>query len=635
MCGVIVSLVLIPVYVTGGGEEEGLAQIGVGNVVGKKRLWAGLIIDWVVCGVFLWRLWKGYGEFAELRRRYRKGVNPGNYAVVVQDIPNEFNSTKGIREFMEGFVPGLVSEVVRVRDAGFLVKYRGKFDKAVGSREKAEWVKENKGEGKAMMKPGVCGMCMCWKRKVDGVEYWYGEQMKWQTAIESGRQHVKRTHAAIVLLATRKAASFVSQSNFAGNSYEWNVSRAGEPKDVHWDAFKIPRWQVPWRKAAVLIVVMLLTLFWMVPVALVTGLASGDALTNNAAFSWLEPLFKSKAVGGLISGLLPSIILSVFLALVPTFIRMMVKQERLHSLHHIDAKTRTYYYIFNIFGQFLFILAGGAILEKLDEIREDPGQIPDLLASSIPKNAIFFATFIILNTFVPFGKELAAPARVIVRWLKLKFLAKTERQRRAVEAGGGDFPYYKAYGLTMLVSLLGVIYMSIAPVVSLCAMVFYLFAYPVYKYEVCYTTYRGWDGGGYDYRGAYWGIVVGLVVKQLTMIGYYGVKKSPAHVILSVIPLVIIAFVSVFCVRRFGRVVKHGSLADLVNDEGKGVPSVYLGQYEHPGLKEIGEVKNLNGIVPFDADYVDGDESDYTGDDPMNDDVEALKPSYRKEKIVE
>jgi calcium permeable stress-gated cation channel len=593
--------------------------------VRDARLWATLLCEYFVAAVVVFFLHRDYARYAEYRREYRTVENPANYSVVVHDIPEGMNTEVAVRDRFELMLPGQVSEVVMARKNSAGIKAEALLVGVISKKERAEFLVSTTGASPEH-RPGCCGALMCWKPKVNSVDFFTQEKERLEAAIADEAASAPNARSAIVVFNNKRAASLIAQANQGTNADEWTVFRAGEPDAVHWPAFHIPGYQAVWRSLAVIAFVFFLTFFWMIPVAIITGLASLEKLTSLGAFKWADGIRDlSPAVVGLIENALPAIILSVFLSFIPTFIRLAVSHTRLHSLHLIDSKTRNYYYIFTIFASFVFIVLGSAALNELKAMIDNPGSIPTLLANAIPKNSLFFTSFILVSTFIPLSLQLLNPSRLIIRWLKLK-IAKTERERRAAEETGSVFEYFRAYGAVMMMSLLGITYSTLAPLVTLTALIYIAISFVVFKHNIVFASHRKWDGAGWDYPGAFWGVAAGLLIKQLTMVGVLALYEGAGQSVLALPPAIFTILFGVWCQHRFARVSLHGSLHDQYTEASKAdeIPARYAGLYLQPGMS-VPPYVNLSGMQdPMDV-YAEEDETGMNSDDAI---LATVKSEY-------
>lgn len=91
------------------------------------------------------------------------------------------------------------------------------------------------------------------------------------------------------------------------------------PNEVVWKSLKVSWWQRVVRRMAVIGFITALVVFWAIPVAFV-GLISN--ITYLEGFSWLHWLTKiPTAIMGVISGLLPAVMLAILMSLVPIVMR--------------------------------------------------------------------------------------------------------------------------------------------------------------------------------------------------------------------------------------------------------------------------------------------------------------------------
>lgn len=91
------------------------------------------------------------------------------------------------------------------------------------------------------------------------------------------------------------------------------------PDEVIWKSLSVSWSQRVLRRFAVLAFIAALVVFWAIPVAFV-GLISN--VTYLETFSWLHWLTKIPSkIMGIISGLLPSVALSILMSLVPIIMR--------------------------------------------------------------------------------------------------------------------------------------------------------------------------------------------------------------------------------------------------------------------------------------------------------------------------
>eukprot|EP00168_Porphyra_purpurea_P011546 TRINITY_DN292_c0_g1_i5.p1 TRINITY_DN292_c0_g1~~TRINITY_DN292_c0_g1_i5.p1 ORF type:complete len:799 (-),score=236.19 TRINITY_DN292_c0_g1_i5:132-2528(-) len=635
--GVIVA-VLLPIYGTGPFKDLpekdaegystlktlGIQIVTLSNISADDwRVWATLLADALIAGVVWLLVRRDIKGYADARRRYRSARdNPSNYAIVVMDIDEESCSESQVFEYWNRLFPGQVVSVHYVHGDAKLLKKKARFLDAVTRRERAEWGMANDpklGGQRPTHKVGTCACCNRSAQEVDSIEHWSGQQTHYYDKI--GHYQISKfpkqtpaTRSAIVVFATRRAAADAAQTNYARFQQSWKTSRAAEPDAVNWPSLSIKGATVDVRKLISFISIMLLTFFWIVPVTFLQGLANLEELSELPAFSWLVfvnnlPVF----IKGLISGYLPPLILAVFLSLIPVFIRLLVGIQRQHALGTVDALQRNYYFNFLLFSNLIFVALSGSIITYLRQLIDDPGSIVTLLASSIPVQSTFMINFILLLALSQVPLSLLQLGRWIVRWIFRKFLCKTIRQLRNADDGGCFFQYFRFYAWGMIVSTMALVYSTIAPLIVAAAALYFFTSYWVNKYCLLYTIRNPYESGGKLLKGAFTGIMIGLLLKQIVMAGVLSLKKQPVPAALEGILILLTVSFMYFIYTNYMRVAKHGSVLQVEESvEREGVPDMAADwippAYVSPGFKPLPvEVPNLNGVddVNEEAFYAD------------------------------
>lgn len=579
--------------------------------------------------------------------------------MLVQDIPKHSCSESSVRKYWERLFPKEVARVFFVQDARRLEKIKKRFWQAVEKREVAELkahraaqkegfcglkksdqpVPENIQEGSSEQmshssmdtdsesptlppptieeapgtkpKPRLLGAP---RNAQAAVQYWRALQTEY--SVQVAEQQCKKdeadfpaTRSAIVVFTTRYAASIAAQTNFSRRENEWRVCRAPEPEAVDWAQMAVNGSSVYVRQAATALLSTGLTLFWIVPVTAVMGLANLSKLAQieingNKPFLFLEDVKNwSEITTGFIESWLPSLILIVFLNIVPKVFELFVSISRIPSKAKQDSMVRDWYFVFVTFSNFLFVAFAGTLLEELAAIIDRPARTVEILASNIPKQAAFMMNFIILSALSEAPRELLQVGRVGGRWAKLAFGPKTDRQREKIDCGDPEMNYVKFYAFSQLVSLLGIVYSTIQPFIIPCCMAYFGISYVVFKYNLSFSLHNEYEDGGRMYGGALYAVWLGLFAHLLTMIGVFGLNKSPAQSALIIIPTVLSVLYLLHCRKSFDRVIEHGSALETqdVVDGLEGPDFICKGlleSYLHPGFEELPrDVENKSGVL--------------------------------------
>ncbi|PXF49995.1 CSC1-like protein [Gracilariopsis chorda] len=623
------AVVLLPVFYTADHLETssdadtvGVQNFSLSNVDpdDKWRFWVVLAMDYIVLIVTSYLIHREFHVYAKHRKNYRSSVNPANYTIIVQDIPEQTCSEHAIYDYWNNLLPNQIARVYFVRDGSKLITKHKKFWLAVKKRERAEWDLEFNEKLNGRRPTHKVGFCSCRQdASRDSINYWAEQQHHYANKIalhqqESGLHLSPSTRSAIVVFKTRRAASDAAQISFARTAGEWRVVRAPEPNAVNWGALSIPGWQTGIRTAVMIVASILLIIFWIIPLTFIMSLVNLQNLSEleirgKQPFSFLDSVLGwNSALLGLIESLLPVIILSVFLSLIPTFFRIFVSISRVTSLAKVDMYVRDWYFTFVVFSNFLFVIVAGSLLEKLVEITRSPEKAAEFLASSAPKNGAFMMNFILLKALSETPQAILQIARVVVRWIILKYIARTTREKNDVETGSTTFSYLRYYAMAQLVALLGLIYSTISPFIIPIAFAYFAIMYIVWKYNLCFSMHNEYEDGGRMYGGALYSLWVSMFLHFVTMIGIFGVNGNPAQSILVILPAVFSVVFLFYCRRTFSRICEHGSVLEtqIVMEEQNGADIIsdeLAVKYIHPGFEPLPDpIENLNGVNDKDGD---------------------------------
>lgn len=100
--------------------------------------------------------------------------------------------------------------------------------------------------------------------------------------------------------------------------------------------------------------------------------------------------------------------------------------------------------------------------------------------------ATFFITYIMVDGWAGIASEILRLKPLVIFHLKNMLLVKTERDRvKAMNPGSVDFP--ETLPSLQLYFLLGIVYAVVTPILLPFILVFFAFAYLVYRHQVSYS----------------------------------------------------------------------------------------------------------------------------------------------------
>lgn len=172
----------------------------------------------------------------------------------------------------------------------------------------------------------------------------------------------------------------------------------------------------------------LLVIFWSIPVAFVGAISNVKSLINIIpAFSFLNNL--PPQIFGVVSGLLPVILLAVLMALLPIILRLAAKFAGDPTLSVVELSVQNYYFAFQVVQVFLVATIGSAASASVQTIIAKPTSAASLLATNIPKANNFYLSYFVLQGLGIAGSGLAMIVGLAIFFVLGKLLDKTARKK--------------------------------------------------------------------------------------------------------------------------------------------------------------------------------------------------------------
>jgi len=640
---------LMPVYATGPNKNreesdpryiDGVLVLSMSNLDSDSnaKLWVTWIVEVFIMIIVYSFYYSDFQRYSFYAQKDLASRAPKAFAVIIYDVPERLRRSEIIYSIFDRIYPGEVASARILQVVPEALKKKMAYTGALTNRELAIWrtnAASNHEQPTIRPKAEGAGPCGGKGEPRNAVEYWHEQEQQLRTEHEIlVKQYAEAaptvfedslnigageklptddteytsasTRVAIVMFKTLHTASQAAQTQIWYRPGEFIVKRAPEPAAINWPKLmRSKKTDLP-AKMIVLGIVVLICLFWGAISVAISALGNLTALSQVSGFQWLEPVLTWPAwLLGLIEGFLPPLLLMILAKLAPVIFRVMLNMCRYLWLMEIEIAVRNYYYLFLFLTSFVFILVSGSILSQLQTLIENPTQILDILATSIPAQALFFLNLVLQSSFIGFPLQHTQLPRVLLRWILLLVVRpKTDRQRQKIDLGPGHFfLYFKFYALSMLTSLIAIVYSSIAPLINLFAAVYFLIAYWVCKHEIAFTHIVPFQSGGLMWRGCFWGLMINLFFKQLCMIGLFSVFKAPVQAALEAIFLLSSIFLAVLVHKRFSRLSRHGALMSVFDSYGSTIGKEdeiaprYLKAYTYPGLVPIQDPTNLSGVT--------------------------------------
>ncbi|PQE22887.1 hypothetical protein CJF30_00008498 [Rutstroemia sp. NJR-2017a BBW] len=297
------------------------------------------------------------------------------------------------------------------------------------------------------------------------------------------------------------------------------------PNDVLWDNMSIKWWEAWLRTAVITSVVVGMILLWSLPVAWTSSLAQISYLVGTT--SWLKWLkFIPEKVLQAIAGVLPALVLSILLSLVPTILGYLAFVQGSQTGNERQGIVQTYYFAFLFVQVFLVVSISGSAVTTFSATASNITSIPETLAGQLPKAANYFFSYMILQAFSVSSGTLLQLSTLILWFVLPKFFDSTARQKWARNtrlpsvSWGSFFPVYTNFACITLV------YCVVSPIIIIFAIITFTLLWIANRYNMLYVSRFRIDTGGLLYPRAINQTFTGLYVMELCLIGLFFLTRD-------------------------------------------------------------------------------------------------------------
>ncbi|KAI7976757.1 hypothetical protein EIK77_009988 [Talaromyces pinophilus] len=595
--------ILFPINATGGAGNSQFDILSMSNVKNKARYFAHAFVGWIFFGFVFFLVTRESIFYINLRQAYAFSPAYANRlssrTVMFSSVPQDYLDEKKLRRMFGG---ERVKNVWIATDTSKLEEKVKDRDDAAMKLEGAETalIKQANVNRIKALKKNPAGdeqleatadhtesgsVAARWVKpkdrpthrlkfligkKVDTIDWARAEIERLNPEIEEEQaKHraadAKKVSAVFVEFYNQNDAQDAYQSVAHNQPLHMAPRYIGvDPTQVIWSNLRIMWWERVVRNFATIAFICALIIFWAIPVAFVGSISNIDSLI--AKLPWLGfindvPTF----IRGVITGLLPSVLLSVLMALLPPIIRsdnlVCAKLGGAPTAAAVELWTQNAYFGFQVVQVFLVTTLSSAASAVVEEIIQKPTDAASLLAAHLPQAANFYVSYIVLQGLTFTSGALLGIVGLILGKVLGKILDKTPRKmyKRWMSLAG------LSWGTVLPpMSLLGVIaitYSIIAPLVMGFATVgLYLF-YFAFRYQLLYVTNAQIDTQGRIYARALQHLLVGVYIAVVCLIGLFAIAAADQPI--GAGPLVLMVIFLIFAILY--HVSLNAALSPLLN----------------------------------------------------------------------
>jgi ABC-type multidrug transport system fused ATPase/permease subunit len=625
--------VLFPVNATGGAGQKQLDMLSMSNVQQTKtnvnRYYAHAIISVIFLGLVMVIIARESFYTVNLRQAYRRSPwgasRLSSRTILFTSVPKTlsqsalFEMFPGVKHAWVASKTKELEEMIEDRDKTALKFEAGEVqlstdankNKMKAEKNKKHFVNGNAQDGTKWLNPK--------DRPTHKLKFLIGKKVD---TIEYGRQHLAELIPKITAEQDKHwngngeliGAVFLEfdTQRHAQDAWQMMQNRKNKPnskldarqlgvmpQEVVWDNLRItkPEHMARWAIATAIISVMVI--FFAIPVAFVGLISNINYLAQR--FTWLSWILDiPQVILGVVTGLLPSVMLAVLMALVPIFCRLMAKQAGYVTYSQIELKTQSWYFVFQVVQVFLVATLASAITSVINDVLANPGSVLTLLAENLPKASNFYISyFILLGLSSASGTLLNIGGFVVVVLLGRILPGKTPRKifdkltKLSAPAWGSEFPKWCNLGVIALT------YSGIAPLIMGFATVGFTLVYLAYRYNFLYVYETNIDTKGEAYQKALKQLLTGVYLSEICLIGLFAIAtaKNPQAAGPLAIMAVLLACTIIFSF-TLGTALKHEEARLAYTD-----PTPHNGHIENGHRDESREKSDSAPLNGANSDY--------------------------------
>lgn len=572
--------ILFPVNATGGGGQNELDILSYSNIdqsTQSNRYYAHALVAWVFLGFVMYTIFRECVYYVNLRQAFL--ISPfysdrvSSRTVLFTSVPEALLDERKLRKIFGNSVLHIwitgdvkkLDDLVKQRDkTAFKLekaevkliklanKNRNKAAKGAGADDREEpvpsldaesgsiaarWVPAKKRPSHRTGPLGLIG------KKVDSIDWCRSELTRLIPETEAAQVEYrggsyKKVPAVFIEFKTQAEAETAYQVLAHHQGLQMARRYIGiTPGDVVWSSLSISWWQKVVRRYAVLAFITAMIVFWAIPVAVVGAISNITSLEQK--LPWLDFLKKiPNVIMGVVTGLLPSVALSILMSLVPIVMRLCAKLSGEPSYSRVELFTQNAYFVFQVVQVFLITTVTSSASAVVSDIIEDPTSAPSVLASNLPKASNFYISYFIVQGLSVAASVISQVVGFAIFTLLYKYLTGTPRglyskwAKLSAISWGSTLPVYTN------ITVIAIVYAVIAPLClgfSTIGMALFYFAW---RYNVLFVTDTGIDTRGLIYPRAVKQLFTGIYLSEICLIGLFGASVAIGPLVLMVVFLI-------------------------------------------------------------------------------------------------
>ncbi|CAG8652215.1 10497_t:CDS:2, partial [Dentiscutata heterogama] len=410
------------------------------------------IFTWVFSFATFYFTYENYREFSIMRHRYYcKWKNTiSARTVMVTVLPKNLQEEPALAKFYDSLGLGTVESVVVYKNVRklrhalekrtyYLRELERSYREYLGNPcdypdyDPIEALNEFELNKKITVLPNIhrkrptirTGCLYLFGKKVDKIDYYTDLFKSYDELVEQGRHgKYKPTSVGFVTFENITSAQLAAQVLIYDEPFQCHTTMAPEPWDVYWHNVIIRKREKLIRTVIVNLVIILMVSSWGLATLRIASLLRLSTL--DKVFPWLANLAKrNKFLKWFIQSTLPPIALTALNNILPPKLMSYLSSiQGFYTRSTIELSTFAKYFFFLILTLFEIPFARAL----LEDIFENPKDIADQLAKTLPGSAPLFINLVVLQGIGLFPVHLLQMGEITFTLFMRIFVAKTPRE---------------------------------------------------------------------------------------------------------------------------------------------------------------------------------------------------------------
>ncbi|KAI5950813.1 hypothetical protein KGF54_003887 [Candida jiufengensis] len=574
LSGLLIWIVLLPINATNGKGLSGFDQLSIANVEHEKRYYAHVLIGWVWYGIIMFVIYRELFFYNSLKNvvlsspKYARKLS--SRTVLFQGVPDMLLDEKQIYKIFNGVKRIYVARTARQLEhkvqkraamvnrleiaenklLRLAVKAKMKADKKGIVLEPADEISSYVPEKKRpRMRTG--GL---FSKKEDTIRYCkeqipiLDEEVK---QLQRKFRHQIPSNSLFVEFENQYYAQLAFQSTIHHNPLKMSPAYIGiEPADINWINLRMFWWERITRRTLAISAIIALIIFWAIPVAFVGVISNFTYLTNKLPWlAWIERM--PSQILGIVTGILPTAMLSILMLLLPMFIRAGAKIAGAISYQSIELYTQTAYFGFLMVNGFLVTALASSATATVTQIVEKPTSAMNILAEKLPLSSNFYISYLALQGLTISSGSLFQIVGLFLYYILGYLLDNTVKKKWNRFSGLGTMSYGTTFPIATQLCCITLAYSIISPLIIAFACVGFFLLFIAYCHNLLYVFDECPDTRGQHFPKALFQTFTGLYIGQVCLLGIFAVGKGWGPIVLQLIGVIATVFIHIHLYQAF------------------------------------------------------------------------------------